>query len=172
MSNLQTLEQQKYPKELTLLVEDFHVKTLALREKWKVSAANVVGCGVKCTELFGVLDLNTSSLKTRQLCLYEDLSGSYAIFPKSGIVQNGNVFQTSLLDTHTKEKDSMLLPTPMKSDYKATFAQTEALSRYLESGHQIRMMDILCRKGFTKSDRVKLFEMAMGFNPGHTELEV
>ena len=64
----------------------------------------------------------------------------------------------------------MLLPTPTKSDYKATFAQIEALSRYLESGHQIRMMDILCQKGFTKSDRVKLFEMVMGFDPGHTEL--
>jgi len=170
MNNIQTCEPQTYPRKLTLLVEDFHAKTLALREKWKVSKENALGCGVKCLELYGTLDLVTSSLKTRQLCLFEDLSGSYATFPKSGIAQNGSVFQTSLLDTHTKEKDYTLLPTPTKSDYKATFAQIEALSRYLESGHQIRMMDILCQKGFTKSDRVKLFEMVMGFNPGHTEL--
>ena len=170
MNNLQTCEPQIYPQELTLLVEDFRAKTLALREKWKVSKENVLGCGAKCLELYGTLDPVTSSLKTRQLCLFEDLSGSYATFPKSGIAQNGSVYQISLLDTHTKEKDYTLLPTPTKSDYKATFAQIEALSRYLESGHQIRMMDILCQKGFTKSDRVKLFEMVMGFNPGHTEL--
>lgn len=171
MNNLQTLQQQEYPKELILLVEDFHARTLALREKWKVSKENALGCGVKCLELYGTLDLDTLSLKTAQLCLFEDLSGSYATFPKSGIAQNGSVFQTSLLDTHTREKDSMLLPTPTKSDHKATFAQKEALSRYFESGHQVRMMDILCQKGFTKSDRVKLFEMAMGFNPGHTEFQ-
>ena len=170
MNNIQTYEPQTYPQKLTLLVEDFHAKTLALREKWKASKENALGYGVKCLELHGTLDLNTSSLKTRQLCLFEDLSGCYATFPKSGIAQNGSVFQTQLLDIHTKEKDCMLLPTPTKSDYKATFAQIEALSRYLESGHQIRMMDILCQKGFTKSDRVKLFEMVMGFNPGHTEL--
>ena len=172
MNNIQTLEQQTYPKELTLLVEDFHAKTLALREKWKVSRESVLGFGVRCLELFGTLDLTTSSLKTRQLCLFEDLNKSYATFPKSGIMQNGKCFQTSLLDTHTKENDYTLLPTPTKSDYKATFAQIEPLNRYLGSGHQIRLMDILCQKGFTKSDRVKLFEMVMGFNPGHTELEV
>ena len=170
MNNIQTCEPQTYPQKLTLLVEDFHAKTLALREKWKVSKENALGYGVKCLELYGTLDLVTSSLKTRQLCLFEDLSGCYATFQKSGIVQNGSVFKTQLLDTHTKEKDCMLLPTPTKSDYKATFAQIEALSRYLESGHQIKMMDILCQIGFTKSDRVKLFEMVMGFNPGHTEL--
>ena len=172
MNNTQMLEQQTYPKELTLLVEDFHAKTSVLREKWKVSKANALGCGAKCSELFGTLDLSTSSLKIRQLYLFEDSNKSYATFPKSGTTQNGNVFQTQLLDTHTKENDYTLLPTPTKSDYKATFAQKEALSRYFVSGHQIRLMDILCQKGFTKSDRVKLFEMVMGFNPGHTELEV
>src|SRR5690606_10946063 len=97
---------------------------------------------------------------------------SYATFPKSGMMRSGKVYQTLPLDTHTKEKDCMLLPTPTKSDYKATFKEMEALARYLGSGHQIRLMDILCQKGFTKSQRVMLFEMAMGFEAGHTELEV
>lgn len=171
VNNIETLQKPKSPKELASLVEVFRAKTLALREKWKVSKENVLGYGVRCLELFGTLDLTTSSLKTRQLCLFEDLNKSYATFPKSGIMQNGKCFQTSLLDTHTKEKDYTLLPTPTKSDYKATFAQITALTRYLESGHQIRMMDILCQKGFTKSERVQIFEMVMGFNPGHTELE-
>ena len=172
MNNMQTLEPPTYPKELTSLVEDFHAKTSVLREKWKVSKENALGCGVKCLELYGTLDPSTSSLKTCQLFLFEDLNKSYAPFPKSGIAQNGSVFQTHLLDTHTKENDYTLLPTPTKSDYKATFAQIEPLTRYLKSGHQIRLMDILCHKGFTKSDRLKLFEMVMGFPIGHTELEV
>lgn len=170
-SNIQTSEPQISKDMWILLVEDFHARTSVLREKWKVSGGGVVGSGVKCGELFGMLDLNTSSLKIVQLYLFEDLSKCYATFPKSGMMRNGNVYQTLLLDTHTKEKDCTLLPTPTKSDYKATFASKEPLTRYLESGHQIRMMDILCQKGFTKQHRVMLFEMVMGFDIGHTELE-
>jgi hypothetical protein len=84
----------------------------------------------------------------------------------------GNVYQTTLLDTHTKGKDFTLLPTPTKSDYKATFANVKALTRYLNSGHQIRVSDILAQKGFLKSQRITLLEMMMGFPIGHTELGV
>ena len=171
MNNIQTLETQKYPQELISLVEVFHAKILALQEKWQESMGKDLDYVAKCLELYGILDQNTLSLKIVQLCLFEDLKGCYAIFPKSGIAQNGNVYLMSHLDTHIKEKDCTLLPTPTKSDYKATYAQIEPLNRYLESGHQIRIMDILCQKGFTKSDRVKLLEMVMGFEIGHTELD-
>ena|SRR5690554_2307949 len=171
-NNTQTLEPQKSTDMWTSLVADFRAKTLALQGKWKVSKENVVGCGVKCGELFGILDLNTSSLKIAQLYLFEDLSKSYATFPKSGMMRNGKLYRTPLLDTLIGEKGYTLLPTPTRSDFKATFTRIEALNRYLESGHQVRMMDILCQKGFTKSQRVMLLEMAMGFKAGHTELEV
>jgi len=141
-------------------------------ENVKVLRESAPGCGVRCTELYGKLDLNTSSLKIRQLSLFPVSNKSYATFPKSGIMRNGNVYQTTLLDTHTKGKDFILLPTPTKSDYKATFANVEALTRYLNSGHQIRVSDILAQKGFLKSQRIALLEMMMGFPIGHTELEV
>ena len=48
----------------------------------------------------------------------------------------------------------------------------EALTRYLNSGHQIRVSDILAQKGFLKSQHIALLEMMMGFPIGHTELEV
>lgn len=169
-SNTQILKQCSTPDMWTSLVEDFRVRTLALREKWKEYLAKEVDCGPKILELYGKLDQSTQSLKTAQLCLFEDLSESYSTFPKSGIMLNGNVYLTTLLDIPIRGKGSMLLPTPTKSDYKATFAQVEALTRYLKSGHQIRMMDILCQKGFTKYQRVALFEMVMGFDIGHTEL--
>lgn len=166
----QILQKQPTSDMWTSLVEDFRVKTSALPESVKVLKANALDCGVKCTELYGRLDLSTSSLKIRQLSLFPVLNKSYATFPKSGIMRNGNVYQTTLLDTHTKGKDFILLPTPTKSDYKATFATMDALTRYLKSGHQIRVSDILAQKGFLKSQRIALLEMMMGFPIGHTEL--
>lgn len=127
--------------------------------------------GPKCLELFGILDLSTSSLKTAQHSLFSDSSESYATFPQSGMMRNGRLYRTSLLDTQRLEKGSTLLPTPTKSDHKATFANIEPLTRYLGSGHQIRLMDIFCQKGFTKCQRVQLLEMVMGFDIGHTELD-
>ena len=111
-NSIEILEKQTSQNMWTLLVADFRAKIYPLQEKWKVSKENAVGCGVKCGELFGILDLNTSSLKIVQLYLFEDLSKSYATFPKSGMMRNGKVYQTLLLDTHTKEKDCTLLPTP------------------------------------------------------------
>ena len=172
LKDTKTLQKQKVSDMWTLLVEDFRVKTSVLPENAKVLMVKGRDCGVKCLELYGRLDLNTSSLKTSQLSLFQDSSKSYATFPKSGMMQNGNVYQTTLLDTLTKGKGFILLPTPTKSDYKATFASMDALTRYLKSGHQIRISDILAQKGFLKSQRIHLLEMMMGFPIGHTELEV
>lgn len=170
-NNTKMLEHSETQDMWTLLVEDFRAKIYPLQEAWKELTESEADCGLKCIEFVGKLDLNTSSLKTAQLSLYEDLSKSYATFPKSGMMRNGNVYRTSLLDTHTGERESTLLPTPTKSDHKATFAKVEALTRYLESGHQIRAMDILAQKGFLKSERIAILEMMMGFEIGHTELE-
>lgn len=172
LNDSQILQKQADSDMWTSLVEDFRVKTSALPENVRVLMENAPGCGVRCTELYGKLDLNTSSLKIRQLSLFPALKESYATFPKSGMMRNGNVYQTTLLDTRTKGKDFILLPTPTKSDYKATYANMEALTRYLESGHQIRVSDILAQKGFLKSQRIALLEMMMGFQIGHTELGV
>lgn len=170
-NNTKMLELSETQDMWTLLVADFRAKIYPLQEAWKELTEAEADCGLKCIEFVGKLDLNTSSLKTAQLSLYEDLSKSYATFPKSGMMRNGNVYRTSLLDTHTGERESTLLPTPTKSDHKATFAKVEALTRYLESGHQIRAMDILAQKGFLKSERIAILEMMMGFEIGHTELE-
>lgn len=169
---MRTLKNCQTPDMWTSLVEDFRVKTSVLPENVKVLKGNGPAYGVRCIELYGRLDLNTSSLKTRQLSLFPVSNRSYATFPKSGIMRNGNVYQTTLLDTHIKGKDFTLLPTPIKSDYKATFATMDTLTRYLKSGHQIRVSDILAQKGFLKSQRIALLEMMMGFPIGHTELEV
>lgn len=142
----QILQKQPDSDMWTSLVEDFRAKTSVLPENVKVLRESAPGCGVRCTELYGKLDLNTSSLKIRQLSLFPVSNKSYATFPKSGIMRNGNVYQTTLLDTHTKGKDFILLPTPTKSDYKATFANVEALTRYLNSGQSDTSVGYTCAK--------------------------
>lgn len=172
MRSTEILERIQIQHLLTSLVEDFRVKTSALPGSVKVLKGNDPAYGVRCIELYGRLDLSTSSLRIRQLSLFPVSNKSYATFPKSGMMRNGNVYQTTHLDTRTKGIGFTLLPTPTKSDHKATYANVEALTRYLNSGHQIRVSDILAQKGFLKSQRIALLEMMMGFPIGHTELEV
>ena len=103
----QILQKQPGFDMWTSLVEDFRVKTSALPENVKVLKGNDPAYGVRCIELYGRLDLNTSSLRTRQLSLFPASNRCYATFPKSGMMRNGNVYQTTLLDTRTKGKDSI-----------------------------------------------------------------
>lgn len=172
LNNTETSRKHQDLDTWTSLVEDFRVKTSALPAKVKVLPGRDRDYGPRCTELFGKLDPLTSSLKTAQLSFIEDSRECYATFPKAGIMQNGNVYATRLLDSRITVKGCTLLPTPTKSDHKATFASIDALNRYLRSGHQIRMMDILAQKGFNKCQRVAIFEMVMGFQVGHTGLEL
>ena len=170
-NNTETLPKHHILDTWISLVEDFHVKISALPAKVKVLPGKDRGFGRKCIELFGKLDPNTLSLKTAQLSFLEDSKGYYATFSKAGIMRNGNVYAIPRLDIHTDVRDCTLLPTPTKSDHKATFSSMAAVTRYFESGHQIRLMDILVRKGFTKCQRLAIFEMVMGFPIGYTELD-
>lgn len=81
----QILQKQPDSDMWTSLVEDFRAKTSVLPENVKVLRESAPGCGVRCVELYGKLDLNTSSLKIRQLSLFPVSNKSYATFPKSGI---------------------------------------------------------------------------------------
>lgn len=170
MKSTEILERIRTLRLLTSSAVDSLVKTSVLLEKVSELSVKEAAYGLKCIELYWMLDQGTLSLKTAQCSLFEGSNKSYATFPKSGLTRNGNVYQTTLLDTRTKGKDFILLPTPTKSDYKATFATMDALTRYLKSGHQIRVSDILAQKGFLKSQRIALLEMMMGFPIGHTEL--
>ena len=167
---MKTLENYQNHNMWTSLVEDFHARTLALQEKESVSPAAVRVYGVKCIELYGRLNLDTYSLRTAQCSLFEDLKESYAIFPKSGIMQNGNVYRTPTLVSTIREKGCTLLPTPTKSnDKRGGFKSGAKLKQYL-SRHQNNTVDFLSLKGFTKCQIVSILESMMGFRAGHTEL--
>ena len=167
----QILQKQPGSDMWTSLVEDFRVKTLALREKVLVSPEVALGYGVRCIESYGKLDLDTSSLRTAQLSFIEDSNEYYAIFPKSGMMRNGNVYRTPPLDSTIIVKGCTLLPTPTKSNNnRGGFKSGIRLKQYL-SRHQNNTVDFLSLKGFTKCQIVSILESMMGFAIGHTELD-
>ena len=153
------------------LVEDFRAKTSALAERVKELREKDPVYGKRCVVLYGKLDLNTSSLKTVQLSLFEDLKSCYATLPREGMMQNGSVYQTVNSASTTRERESILLPTPIKSsDKRGGFKDGEKLKVYL-SKYQKNTVDILSLKGFTKCQIVNISESMMGFPIGVTELD-
>ena len=114
------------------LMEDFRAKTSALQEVVWVSTEAALDYGVRCIELYGKLDLDMSSLRTAQLSFFEDSNGSYAIFPKSGMMRNGNVYRMPTLVSTIAGRGCTLLPTPTKSnDKRGGFKSGTKLKAYL-----------------------------------------
>ena len=156
---MDVLNKLPHPKKSISLQADFPAKILAMQEAWKEFMANGRDYGLKCGELFALLDLNMQSLKTVQLYLFEDSKRSFATLPKSGMMHNGRLYRTQLLDTLIDVRDCTLLPTPTKSDNKAQYKTLAVLIRYLESGHQVKTVDVLLRKGFSKLAIVNILEL-------------
>lgn len=90
--------------------EDFHVRTSPLQEIRLELKAKEVGYGLSAPVFLGTFDQNTPSLKTSQTCLTEEmeigLSEFCGTFPKSGMMQSGNVFELQTLARPTGGNES------------------------------------------------------------------
>ena len=106
----------------TLFAEDSPARTSQLQETKKAYMRKEADYGQSALVCLGRFDLNTQSLKTSQRCLVategDGFSEFYLTFPRSGIMQNGIVYQLQTLDSLTKETESGLLPTPTKHNSK------------------------------------------------------
>ena len=107
-NSIEILEKPKLQDMWTLFLADFRAKIYPLQEKWQELKGKEADFGLKCFEFVGKLDRNTSSLKTAQLCLFEDLNKSYATFPKSGMMQNGKCLTAKISESPKTEKGSTL----------------------------------------------------------------
>lgn len=165
----QILQKQPGSDMWTSLVEDFRVKTSALPESVKVLKGNDPAYGVRCIELYGRLDLSTSSLRIRQLSLFPVSSKSYAIFPKSGMMRNGNVYQAPTLVYNRVGSDYIVLPTPVKST-----ARGASKNRYFGSPTYRGNIHEYIRDGEQDSQypHPDLLESLMNFPIGWTERSV
>lgn len=101
---------------LTWFLEGFRVKTSALPAREKESKEKEVVCGVKCGVSFAKYNRDTSSWKTAQLLLTGDSEWFSEIWPRWGMMQNGECFRLPQSVRHIKEREFSLWPTPIASD--------------------------------------------------------
>lgn len=169
MTSTEILERIENRNLLTLSAVDSLAKTSALLEKVSELQVNEADYGKRCLEFWGKLDPDTSSLKTAQCLLFEDSSKSYATFPKSGIMQNGNVYLAPTLAYNRVGKDYIVLPTPAKSTSKGAIK-----NRYFGSPTYRSNFHEYIRDGEQDSQypHPNLLESIMNFPVGWTELNV
>ena len=139
------------------------METMELKEKGQ-------DYGASMPELLGTLDLNTSSLKTPQCCLFEDWKLSYATLPPQGMMRNGKLYRQKPLDFLTSERDVSLLPTPCKSDATSIVDTFQTLINYYKGNHQKKLL-YLCRlHGISLRETVAIYEKVMGFSENYTDV--
>ena len=126
--------------------------------------------GASMPELLGTLDLNTSSLRTPQCCLFEDWRLSYATLPPQGMMRNGKLYRQKPLAFLTSERDVSLLPTPCKADSLVVVDTLSTLKNYYKVKHQKKLL-YLCRlHGISLRETVAIYEKVMGFSENYTDV--
>lgn len=83
--------------------------------------------GGKCTALSMSYDQESQCWRTCQQSLFVADNKSLDRLPKSGMTQNGLLYQRNNSDHHTKEKGGSVLPTPTASDVKRKMASPSNL---------------------------------------------
>jgi hypothetical protein len=108
---------ENHGKELLMLyLEDFRVKILAQQDRGGVLLEAEVQCGNTWRELLAKYDPDTALWKTAQCSLLEDLEQSLEIWPRWGLMRNGECYRQPMLVQNILEKESGLWPTPGASD--------------------------------------------------------
>jgi hypothetical protein len=101
---------------LTLYLEAFHAKTLALQEKDQELMENDQVCGNTWRGSFVKYDPITSLWKTHQSSLLGDLEQFSETWPQWGLMRDGECWEEIPLDSTQKEIEYGFWPTPTKSD--------------------------------------------------------
>lgn len=155
-------------EKLTLFPEDSLVKIFQSPTSQNYPGQKTLkgkgrGFGKNMRVWLGRLDLESSSLKTAQCCLVEDLKLSFVTFPSSGMTVNGDCFMLPNSDFRTSESVYMELPTPASSDGKILLKTVESYKKYYRNGHQDKSLYQFHLNGLTANQAMKMYEWMMGF---------
>jgi len=133
-----------------------HAKTLVRQVKELGLGARDRGFGLSISESFASYDPDTSSLKTSQTSLLEDLPPSLVTLPQSGTMRSGRLFRHVPWAPHTCGAGCSSWPTPAAQD------------RGIGGSHNVRKLQrIIGRQRL----RVSEAEWLMGFPVDWTDLE-
>ena len=115
----------------------FHAPTSALPEKARASTEKEAACGERWPESSAKFDPATSSWRTRQCLLFEDLAESLETFSRWDIMRDGELWELSTPEHLTSESESGSWPTPEASAHKTDVNNLEYLSRRKRIGKQV-----------------------------------
>jgi len=153
---------------LMLCAEDFHAKTLAQQERGLESTENEVDYGKKWQGWFAKLDPATSLWKIPQCSLFEDSEPSLEIWPKWGMMRDGECSELPIRVPNIPENESGFLPTPMASDSDGGGVQRS------KNGKEYNLRDWWANMGLGKRPqqrRPEFWEWVMGWPEHWTALD-
>ena len=145
---------------------DFHVKTSQPQEKVQALRENDQGCGQKWLASFVKYDHDSHSWKTHQCSLLGDLDEFSETWPQWGLMRDGECWEQTMWERHTKETGYGLWPTPNTCD--ATRGSPETPQQKLNRGANTgwSLIDVL---GYIPHP--EFAEWLMGWPPGMTDLK-
>jgi hypothetical protein len=118
----------------TLCVEGSPAKTLVAPGKVVDLKENDLDYGKKWQEWFVKLDPDTFLWKTRQCSLFEDLEQSLKIWPRWGIMRNGECYEVTMPEYLNAVRVCGLSPVPHNKVPKAYRIKTPSMLRAIERG--------------------------------------
>ena len=168
------MSEKKISQQQTLFAADSHVKMSHLSGKGRGLKASGQRSGQSSIVLFAKFAPDGSLLKTSQGYLQVTMEGSlqrfYGNFPKSGIMQNGTLYQRQHLEHRIGGIESSSLPTPRAADYKGAVSLKSALG-VLKRGFSPNLPEfILIAEQADGQMNPEFHEYLMGFPIGWTEL--
>lgn len=139
--------------------EDSLVRTFLKQVGGSVSRGDVRACGLNSFESFASYDLESSSWKTSQTCLFGGWEEFSENWPQAGSMQNGQCFLRALWVHHIHGRECFLWPTPRASG-RDNCGGSHARAKAKREG------TYLGRKA-----NPAFLENLMGFPPGWSDLQ-
>ena len=154
-------------------VGDSLAKTSQQQAREPGSQENEADSGERCPESLAKYDLNTHSWRTHQCLLFEDLTECLAIFPRWGMMHDGELWELPMSAHLTEENESGYWPTPEASAHKTDVNNLEYLKRRKRIGKQLGICgEIILRNNGGGTANHNWIEWLMGWPIGWTECGV
>lgn len=134
--------------KLTSSVEDSPAKTFLVQERAQESMEQEANSGLNLQESLAKFDPTTHLWRTRQCSLFEGLGECLETFPKSGMMQGGVLWELTMWEHPTSERECGFWRTPDSSgggllpqDYLEQFAQKGYAMRKSGAKAQLKLQD-------------------------------
>lgn len=158
----------------TVSAEASRAKTSLLREKARESTGREAGCGQSSRVLLAKFDPATRSWKTLQCSLFGGSDECLETFPRSGMTQNGLLWELTMSERPTDASASgyWRTPTPLASDGSPQQAASKVCHlRNSNFGARVHSLPYWILKNHNMRCTPTMSEWLMGFPISWTDLK-